>query len=132
MSMLLGALDIGTQTTSLLAGEYDGEGLTVIGRTSTETHGVRKGFIRDIDAVTAGIRKVRDDMDRRFSIDLAEVTAAISCFGLTAAVRSGQTFLMPARTTRSPSSPTTPPTRFSSASGRSMRSTASPWARPWA
>ena len=95
MSMLLGALDIGTQTTSLLAGEYDGEGLTVIGRTSTETHGVRKGFIRDIDAVTAGIRKVRDDMDRRFGIDLAEVTAAISCFGLTAAVRSGQTLLMP-------------------------------------
>ena len=95
MSMLLGALDIGTQTTSLLAGEYDGEGLTVIGRTATETHGVRKGFIRDIDAVTAGIRKVRDDMDRRFGIDLAEVTAAISCFGLTAAVRSGQTLLMP-------------------------------------
>lgn len=95
MSMLLGALDIGTQTTSLLAGEFDGEGLTVIGRTATETHGVRKGFIRDIDAVTAGIRKVRDDMDRRFGIDLAEVTAAISCFGLTAAVRSGQTLLMP-------------------------------------
>lgn len=95
MGMLLGALDIGTQTTSLLAGEYDGEGLTVIGRTATETHGVRKGFIRDIDAVTAGIRKVRDDMDRRFGIDLAEVTAAISCFGLSVAVRSGQTLLMP-------------------------------------
>ena len=95
MSILLGALDIGTQTTSLLAGEFDGAGLTVIGRTATETHGVRKGFIRDINAVSAGIRKVRDDMDRRFGIDLADVTASISCFGLSAAVRSGQTLLMP-------------------------------------
>lgn len=95
MNMLLGALDIGTQTTSLVAGEFDGETLTVVARTETETNGVRKGFIRDINAVAAGIRKVRDDMDRRFRIDLADVSAAISCFGLTAAVRSGQTLLMP-------------------------------------
>ena len=41
MNMLLGALDIGTQTTSLVAGEFDGETLTVVARTETETNGVK-------------------------------------------------------------------------------------------
>lgn len=95
MGILLGALDIGTQTTSLVAGECEGGALNVLARTETPTAGVRKGLIHDINAVTAGVRKVRDDMDRLHHIDLADVTASLSCFGLASAVHAGHTLLMP-------------------------------------
>ena len=95
MGILLGALDIGTQTTSLVAGEVIDGKLSLIGRTETPTQGLKKGVIRDIDSVTAGIRRVCEAMSHDHRVDLADVSTGFSCGGLRSLVRTGRVSLLP-------------------------------------
>ena len=95
MGILLGALDIGTQTTSLVAGEVTDGKLAILGRTETPTQGVKKGVIRDIDSVTAGIRRVCEAMSQEHRVDLVNVSTAFSCGDLRSLVRTGRVSLLP-------------------------------------
>lgn len=74
---VLGALDIGTQTTTLAAGEVIDGALRVVRVVSTPTHGVKKGVIRNIGEVTQTIRKVFAEMAKH-KIDLYDVSVSFS------------------------------------------------------
>ena len=76
MGILLGALDIGTQTTTLLAAEYENERLSVVGHVSLQTSGVKKGVIRNIDEVTACVKRARDEMNKLHKVELYDVVAS--------------------------------------------------------
>ena len=95
MGMLLGALDIGTQTTTLLAGEAADGKLVIVGHVTVPTQGVKKGIIRDIEAVSAGIRKACETMSRDCRIVLADVAASFSCGDIRPVVRTGRVSLLP-------------------------------------
>ncbi|MEG1480199.1 MAG: cell division protein FtsA [Kiritimatiellia bacterium] len=95
MALLLGALDIGTQTTSLIAGEYEDGRLTILHCTSTETVGVKKGIIRDIDAVVRGVRKVYQEMQKNHKIDLNDVIVNFSSAAINTLARPGYKSLLP-------------------------------------
>ncbi len=95
MASVVGALDIGTQTTTLLAGEYEDGRLTVIGHISTPTSGMKKGVIRNIDEVTACIQRARTEMSRQYKIDLYNVVVSFSAGGIKSFVRTGRTGLLP-------------------------------------
>lgn len=95
MGMLLGALDIGTQTTTLLAGEAADGKLVIVGHVTVPTQGVKKGIIRDIEAVSAGIRKACEAMSRDCRIVLADVATSFSCGDIRPVVRTGRVSLLP-------------------------------------
>ncbi len=95
MGILLGALDIGTQTTTLLAAEYEGGRLSVVGHVALQTSGVKKGVIRDIDEVTACVKRARDEMNRLHKVELYDVVASFSAGGITSFVRTGKKSLLP-------------------------------------
>lgn len=86
---LLGALDIGTQTTTLAAGEVDGDQLRVLHVVSTPTYGVKKGVIRNIDEVVKSIRKVLTEMSTRYKVDIYDVVTSLSAQDIKTNLRTG-------------------------------------------
>ncbi|MBQ9694177.1 MAG: cell division protein FtsA [Kiritimatiellae bacterium] len=85
---ILGALDIGTQTTTLAAGEVVDGQLKVLRVVSVPTYGVKKGVIRNIGEVTQTIRKAALEMAKQ-GLDLYDVTTSFSAQGITTACRKG-------------------------------------------
>ena len=94
MSTVIGALDIGTQTTVLLAAEVEGEEIRLLGHAATPTYGVKKGVIRDIEQVTGCIKRVRTELAAKFKIDLYDVAASFSAGDIKHYERSGRKSLM--------------------------------------
>ncbi len=94
MKKLLGALDIGTQTTTLLAGEYEDGRLTVVARVTAPTDGVKKGIIRNIDAVVGVIQRVREEMNKLHDVEIYDVMLAFSAHSITTIGRNGRKSLM--------------------------------------
>lgn len=95
MGIVLGALDIGTQTTTLVTGECVDGRLSLLARAETPTQGVKKGIIRDITAVADGIRRVREEMDKKLRVEIYDVVAGFSCGDVTTLVRPGRVSLLP-------------------------------------
>lgn len=95
MGILLGALDIGTQTTTLLAAECEGDKLNVVGHVLAQTSGVKKGVIRNIDEVTACVRHVREEMKKVHDVELFDVVASFSAGDIKSFVRTGKKSLLP-------------------------------------
>ncbi len=94
MGRVLGALDIGTQTTTLLAGEYEDGRLNIIARVTAQTDGVKKGIIRNIDAVVGVIQRVREEMSKLHGVDIYDVMIAFSAHAILATPRSGRKSLV--------------------------------------
>ena len=95
MATLLGALDIGTQTTRLLAGELSADRkLRITACTQTPTAGIKKGIIRDIAAVADGIQKVQADMSSRYHTDIYSVMVSLSSGEVRAEPRTGAISLL--------------------------------------
>jgi cell division protein FtsA len=88
-TQLLGALDIGTQTTTLAAGEVEDGELRVLHVVSTPTYGVRKGVIRNINDVTKSIRKAFTEMSTRYDVDIYDVVAGLSAQDIKTTSRTG-------------------------------------------
>lgn len=94
MSIILGALDIGTQTTRLVAGEYDAGRLTVINHVSVPTSGMKKGSIRTIEEVTACIKRAREEMQKSCRVDIYDVMVNFSSGAIKSEVRTGHKSLL--------------------------------------
>ncbi len=90
MKMVLGALDIGTQKTTLLAGEYEEGRLKIIGRVCASSSGVKKGIIRNIDAMTEVVSRLRAEMSKKYKIDLYDVMVNFSANGIQMLPRIGR------------------------------------------
>lgn len=92
---LLGALDIGTQTTRLVAGELTDGRIKVLGQCSVVTSGVKKGVIRNIDDVVGCLRQARKEMSERHKLDIFDVCVSFSAAGINTLVRTGRKSLLP-------------------------------------
>lgn len=92
--MVLGALDIGTQTTRLIAGDYVDGALTVTACVETQTTGVKKGVIRNLDEVSKSISHLRREMKERYRVELYDVVVGFSAGGLKAIARTGRKSLL--------------------------------------
>ena len=77
-NQVLGALDVGTQTTTLAAGEIDEGKLRVLHVVSVPTYGVKKGVIRNIGDVSKSIRKAFTEMSSRHNVDIYDVVTGLS------------------------------------------------------
>lgn len=89
MSMILGALDIGTHTTRLVAAEYANGQLTVTNHVAVPTSGMKKGSIRNIEEVTACIKRAREEMQKKYDVDIYDVTVNFSSGGIKSRLRVG-------------------------------------------
>lgn len=89
MGMLLGALDIGTSTSRLYAAEIIDRRLEVVACVSVTTIGVRKGVIRNIDAVVGVVTSLQRKMSAEYKIDLYDVVVNFSSMGLQMCHRTG-------------------------------------------
>lgn len=98
MGILLGALDIGTQTTTLLAAECDGDKLSVAGHVLVPTLGVKKGVIRNIDDVTKCVQRAREEMNKAHEVELFDVAVSFSAGDIRSFVRAGKKSLLPGHT----------------------------------
>lgn len=94
MSIILGALDIGTQTTRLVAGEYANGHLTVTNSVAVPTSGMKKGTIRTIEEVTACIKRAREEMQKKHHVDLYDVMVNFASGGIKSQVRVGRKSLL--------------------------------------
>ena len=94
MGTLLGALDIGSQNTTLLAGDYENGRLKIAGFATTPTAGVKKGIIRNIDHVVDCIKTVREKLDKTCGISLYDVFASFSSADVKAVQRRGRKSLL--------------------------------------
>ena len=94
MKSYLGALDIGTQTTRLVAGEYADGNLAVEACLEAHTTGVKKGVIRSLDEVSKTIRNLCRDMKERHRIELYDVGVSFSAGGIKDIARTGRKSLL--------------------------------------
>lgn len=94
-SNVLVALDIGTQTVSLVAAEAADGQLTVLQRVSMPTAGVKKGSIRHIDNVASCVRSLREQMHRQYDIEVYDVVVNVSCAEIATQVHTGRKSLLP-------------------------------------
>ena len=97
MKTFLGALDIGTQTTRLVAGEYADGALSVLACLETKTTGVKKGVIRNIEEVSKSIRHLCKEMKEQHRIELYDVVVGFSAGGIKEIARTGRTSLLASR-----------------------------------
>ena len=88
-TQLLGALDVGTQTTTLAAGEMEEGQLRVLHVVSTPTYGVKKGVVRNIGDVAKSIRKVFTEMSSRYNVDIYDVVTCLSAQDIKTTSRTG-------------------------------------------
>lgn len=95
MGMLLGALDIGTATTRLYAGEMVDQKCEVLTHVSMPTMGVRKGVIRNIEAVASVISTLQKRMSTEHHIDLYDVEVNFSTMGVQTCHRTGHKAIPP-------------------------------------
>lgn len=89
VTQLLGALDVGTQTTTLAAGEMEEGQLRVLHVVSTPTYGVKKGVVRNIGDVAKSIRKVFTEMSSRYNVDIYDVVTCLSAQDIKTTSRTG-------------------------------------------
>lgn len=89
MSTILGALDIGTHTTRLVAAEYVNGQVTVTNYVSVPTSGMKKGSIRNIEEVSACIKRARDEMQKKYRVDIYDVMVNFSSGGVKSRLRVG-------------------------------------------
>lgn len=94
MKTYLGALDIGTQTTRLVAGEYADGNLAVEACLETQTTGVKKGVIRDLDEVSKSVRNLGREMKERHHIELYDVSVSFSAGAIKDIARTGRKSLL--------------------------------------
>lgn len=93
---ILGALDVGTQTTRLVAGKVEDKQLNVLQAVSVPTFGVKKGTVRNIEAVAHAIRKAFDEMSKTHHLDIYEVAVNFSAQCIKSTLRSAtKTFVSP-------------------------------------
>jgi len=73
------ALEIGTSKTVALVGEKreDG-GIVITGHGETESTGVRKGEVIDLEQAVAGVRRVLDEAEQASRVDICEVDLVVS------------------------------------------------------
>lgn len=95
MGMLLGALDIGTATTRLYAGEVVDKKCEVLACVEMPTMGVRKGVIRNIESVASVISTLQKRMTAEFHIDLYDVEVNFSAMGVQTCRRTGHKAIAP-------------------------------------
>lgn len=93
-SNVLVALDIGTQTVSLVAAEMADGQLTELQRVSMPTAGVKKGTIRHIDNVASCVRSLREQMHSRYDIEVYDVVVNVSCAEIATQVHTGRKSLL--------------------------------------
>lgn len=87
-TQVLGALDIGTQTTTLAAGRMEEGQLRVLQVVSVPSYGVKKGIIRNIGDVTQSIRKAFAIMAKEHHLDIYDVVTALSAQDIKTNTRS--------------------------------------------
>jgi cell division protein FtsA len=75
---LIVSLDIGTSKVRVIIGEFNNGIINIIGVGSTESHGIKKGSIVDIDETVQSIRSAVDHAERMVGIQINEVYVGIS------------------------------------------------------
>lgn len=95
MGMLLGALDIGTSTTRLYAGDVVDNKCEVLAHVAMPTTGVRKGVIRNIESVSSLILNLQKRMSAEYNIDLYDVEVNFSAMGMQTYHRTGHKAIPP-------------------------------------
>ncbi len=93
--MILGALDIGTQSTSLVAAEVENGQLVILHRVSVQTVGVKKGTIRNMEHVIACVKSAWQRMHELYDFDLYDLSTSFSCAGIETYVHTGRRSLLP-------------------------------------
>lgn len=72
------SLDIGTSKVRAIIGEINNGAINIIGVGSTDSEGIRKGAIVDIDQTVQSIRNAVDHAERMVGIQISEVYVGIS------------------------------------------------------
>lgn len=72
------SLDIGTSKVRVIIGEINNGIINIIGVGSTESNGIKKGAIVDIDETVQSIRNAVDHAERMVGIQISEVFVGIS------------------------------------------------------
>lgn len=72
------SLDIGTSKVRVIIGEVTNGTINIVGVGSTDSEGIRKGAIVDIDQTVESIRKAVDHAERMVGIQISDVFVGIS------------------------------------------------------
>ncbi len=72
------SLDIGTSKVRAIIGEFTGGSINIIGVGSSDSEGIRKGAIVDIDQTVQSIRNAIETAERMVGIQISEVYVGIS------------------------------------------------------
>lgn len=72
------SLDIGTSKVRVIIGEFNNGAVNIIGVGSSDSEGIKKGAIVDIDQTVQSIRNAVDDAERMVGITIEEVYVGIS------------------------------------------------------
>ncbi len=72
------SLDIGTSKIRVIIGEIKNGNINIVGVGSTDSEGIRKGAIVDIDQTVQSIRNAVDHAERMVGIEITEVYVGIS------------------------------------------------------
>ncbi len=84
---LIAALDIGSSKVSALIATRDGEDrIRVLGTGQRESHGVKRGYITDIEASEFAVREAVEQAERMSGVTVDDVWASYGAGGLTSEV----------------------------------------------
>jgi cell division protein FtsA len=72
------SLDIGTSKVRIIIGEINGDSINIIGVGVSESRGIKKGAIVDIDETVQSIREAVDQAERMVDISIRHVIVGIS------------------------------------------------------
>jgi cell division protein FtsA len=84
---LIAALDIGSSKVSALIATRDGEqGVRVLGTGQRESHGVKRGYVTDIEASEFAVREAVEQAERMSGVTIDDVWASYGAGGLASEV----------------------------------------------
>ncbi len=92
--IILGALDIGTQSTSLVAAEYKNQQLAILYHVCVPTTSVKKGTIRDIENVVVCVKHACKKMHELYNVELYDLLTSFSCAGIETQIHTGRKSLL--------------------------------------
>ena len=72
------SLDIGTSNVRVIIGEIHGGSINIVGVGQSDSHGIKKGSIVDIDETVQSIREAIDRAERMVDISIKNVIVGIS------------------------------------------------------
>ena len=72
------ALDIGTDKTVALIGEFDGEEIRIVGMGEAPTRGIKNGMIANIDATASAIRSAVEEAEHMADCQVHSVVIGIA------------------------------------------------------